>query len=69
MASRSAGPQLGPSELTFRGSVPLTIAAKVAQLKVDERGFWVNEEPVSDGEIRGLSPGVQYLTGDEIRLS
>lgn len=64
-----SGSSARTNELTFRGSVPLTIAAKVAQLKVDERGFWVNEEPVSDGEIRGLSPGVQYLTGDEIRLS
>ena len=57
------------NELTFHGSVPLTIAAKVAQLKVDERGFWINEEPVSEGEIRGLSPGVEYLSEDEIRLS
>jgi hypothetical protein len=56
------------NELTFRGSVPLVIAAKVAQLKVDERGFWVEEEPVTKGEIRGLS-SVEYLTGDEIRLS
>lgn len=63
-----SGSSARTNELTFRGSVPLTIAAKVAQLKVDERGFWVNEEPVSDGEIRALSPGVQYLTGDEIRL-
>jgi hypothetical protein len=37
-------------------------------LKVDERGFWVQEGPVSGGEIRGLPPGVQYLAGDEIRL-
>jgi len=57
------------SELTFHGSVPLTIAAKAAQLKLDERGFWVSEEPVSGGEIRGVSSGEQYLTGDEIRLS
>lgn len=57
------------SELTFRGSVPLTVAAKAAQLKVDDRGFWVNEEPVSGGEIRAVSPGVEYLTGEEIRLS
>jgi hypothetical protein len=57
------------NELTFYGSAPLVIGAKIAQLKVDERGFWVNERPVSDGEIRGLSPGAEYLTGDEIRLS
>ncbi len=44
-------------------------AAKAAQLKLDERGFWVKEEPVSGGEIRGVSSGEQYLTGDEIRLS
>jgi hypothetical protein len=55
------------SKLTFHGS-RLTIAAKAAQLKLDERGFWVREEPVSGGEIRGVSPGEQYLTGDEIRL-
>lgn len=64
-----SGSSTQTNALTFRGSVPLTIAAKVAQLRVDERGFWVNEEPVSDGEIRALSPGVEYLTGDEIRLS
>lgn len=63
-----SGSSARTSELTFHGSVALTIAAKVAQLKVDERGFWVQEEPVSGGEIRGLSPGVQYLAGDEIRL-
>jgi hypothetical protein len=63
-----SGSSARTSELTFHGSVALTIAAKVAQLKVDERGFWVQEEPVSSGEIRGLSPGVQYLAGDEIRL-
>jgi hypothetical protein len=56
-------------ELTFRGSAPLVIGAKIAQLKVDERGFWVSERPVSEGEIRELSPGAEYLTGDEIRLS
>jgi hypothetical protein len=64
-----SGSSTQANAITFRGSVPLTIAAKVAQLKVDERGFWINEEPVSDGEIRALSPGVEYLTGDEIRLS
>lgn len=63
-----SGSSTQTSELTFRGSVPLVIAAKVARLKVDERGFWVDEEPVSKGEIRGLS-SVEYLTGDEIRLS
>ena len=57
------------NELTFHGSAPLVIGAKIAQLKVDERGFWVNERPVADGEIRGLSPGAEYLTGDEIRFS
>jgi hypothetical protein len=56
------------SELTFRGSAPLTIAAKAAQLKVDERGFWVSERPVASGEIRGLGRA-HYLTGDEIRLT
>jgi hypothetical protein len=64
-----SGSSTRTGDLTFRGSVPLVIGAKVAQLKVDERGFWVNEQPVSDGEIRGLSPGAEYLTGDEIRLS
>ena len=57
------------SELTFHGSAPLVIAAKAAQLKLDRRGFWVSEEPVSAGEIRSLSPGAEYLSGDEIRLS
>lgn len=64
-----SGSSTHTNALTFRGPVPLVIAAKVAQLKVDERGFWVNEEPLSDGEIRALSPGVEYLTGDEIWLS
>jgi hypothetical protein len=64
-----SGSSVRTNVLTFRGSVPLTIAAKVAQLKADERGFWVNEEPVSAGEIRGVSSGAEYLTGDEIRLS
>ena len=64
-----SGSSTQTNELTFRGSVPLVIGAKIAQLRVDERGFWVNEEPVSDGEIRALSPGVEYLIEDEIRLS
>jgi hypothetical protein len=64
-----SGSSTRTNEFTFHGSAPLVIAAKIAQLKVDERGFWINEEPVSDGEIRGLSAGVEYLTGDEIRLS
>jgi hypothetical protein len=64
-----SGSSTRTNELTFHGSAPLAIGAKIGQLKVDERGFWVNEQPVSDGEIRGLSPGLEYLTGDEIRLS
>ncbi len=64
-----SGSSTRTSELTFHGSAPLVIGAKIAQLKVDERGFWVNERPVPQGEIRELSPGVEYITGDEIRLS
>ncbi len=64
-----SGSSTRTSELAFHGSAPLVIGAKIAQLKVDERGFWVNERPVSDGEIRGLSEGPEYLIEDELRFS
>jgi hypothetical protein len=55
--------------LTFHGEVPVTVAAKAAQLKFDEQGFWVSERPVSHGEIRALNPaGASYLSGPELVL-
>jgi uncharacterized protein Veg len=55
--------------ITFHGGQALTVAAKVAQLKVDERGFWVSEKPLSDGEIRDLgADSPDYLGGDELYL-
>ena len=60
------------STLTFHGQTALTVAAKAAQLKYDENGFWVNERPAKGGEIRGI-PGfntgsASYLGGQEMSL-
>lgn len=56
--------------LTFQGPTRLTIAAKVAQLKVDNRGFWIAEQPLSDGEIRDLAGArPEYLKDAELRLA
>ncbi len=54
--------------LTFTGQTALTVAAKAAQLKFDERGFWVNERPVVNGEIRGIGDEVTYLREPVLRL-
>jgi hypothetical protein len=59
--------------LTFHGSTPLTVAAKAAQLKFDENGFWINERLASNVEIRGIpgedeDSGVSYLAGRELLL-
>jgi hypothetical protein len=64
--SVSAGGQRS-ERLTFTGKVALTVAAKAAQLKVDGHGFWVNERPVTGGEIRGLGE-VTYLREPVLRL-
>jgi hypothetical protein len=66
--SVAAGGQRG-YRLTFRGTTALTVAAKAAQLKFDEDGFWVNQRLASRGEIRGI-PGVSYLylSDQELRL-
>ena len=56
--------------VTFHGSQSLTVAAKAAQLKVDERGFWVSEQPFNTGEVRDLGGNrPDYLSGDELYLS
>jgi hypothetical protein len=57
------------STLTFHGQTALTVAAKAAQLKFDEDGFWVNERLVTGGEIRGLGAGsASYLDDPELVL-
>lgn len=56
------------SEVVFRGADPLVIAAKVAQLKAEPQGFWVNERLLTDGEIRDLSDGPSFLQADELVL-
>jgi hypothetical protein len=60
------------SKMTFRGQTALTVAAKAAQLKFDENGFWVSERPVTGAEIREI-PGLggdsaSYLDGPELSL-
>jgi hypothetical protein len=58
--------------LVFRGQTALTVAAKAAQLKFDESGFWVNERLVTRAEVRGIpgadGTGVSYLRASELRL-
>ena len=56
--------------LTFRGQTAVTVGAKVAQLKFDEDGFWVNERLTVKGEIRSLAGagGASYLDGPVLRL-
>jgi hypothetical protein len=53
--------------LTFRGEIGLTVAAKAAQLKFDENGFWVNERVVTGAEIRGIG-SASYLRVPELSL-
>jgi hypothetical protein len=59
------------AHLTFRGDTALTVAAKAAQLRYDEHGFWVNERPVTGAEIRDLSGAGRpiYLDDPELLLS
>jgi hypothetical protein len=63
--------------VTFHGSQALTVAVKAAQLKVDERGFWVSERPVTGrgievrdaDELRDTAvSGADYLAGEELHL-
>lgn len=57
--------------LTFEGTTALTIAAKAAQLSVDDNGLWVSERPLAKGEIRDLSGALgstRYLSGPELAL-
>jgi hypothetical protein len=58
--------------MTFRGRTPLTVAAKAAQLKFDEHGFWVNERLATGPsvvEIRGLgAEPARYLDDPELVL-
>lgn len=57
------------SKLTFHGQTALTVAAKAAQLKFDEDGFWVNERLFTGGEIRRLgASSVSYLDDPELVL-
>lgn len=55
-------------QLTFRGENALTVAAKAAQLKFDEDGFWVNVRLTSGVEIREIREGPTYLRAPELRL-
>lgn len=56
------------ASMTFRGkTAALTVAAKVAQLKFDANGFWVNQRLVTKGEIRGLG-SASYLRDSELVL-
>jgi len=57
--------------ITFHGTQNLAVAAKVAQLKVDERGFWVSERLLTGNSlgIRETAPAKpDYLVGDELYL-
>jgi hypothetical protein len=65
--SVAAGGERG-HHLTFRGKIALTVAAKAAQLKFDEDGFWVNERLAADAEIRGIPEGASYLYAPELHL-
>jgi hypothetical protein len=59
------------NKVAFHGAQSLTVAAKVAQLKADERGFWVNERPLSGNSFQILekSPAKpDYLHGDALYL-
>lgn len=61
----------GGTLLTFSGARPLTVAAKVARLRLDGQGFWVSERPVTTGEVRsfGSRPGgADYLGEPELAL-
>ena len=71
-----AGVQMGSSTsdrstLTFSGSAPLVVAAKAAQLRCDPRsGFWVDQNLLERGEIRGLGRpgGATYLSEQATEL-
>jgi hypothetical protein len=56
--------------ITFHGTQSLTVAAKVAQLKVDERGFWVSERLVRGNttQIQSVPGEPDYLAGPELYL-
>jgi hypothetical protein len=59
------------NKITFHGTQSLTVAAKVAQLKVDEQGFWVNERLLTGNPLQILekSPSKpDYLDGDALYL-
>lgn len=55
--------------LTFRGTSPLAIGAKVITIKVDENGFAISNRRI-DGrtEIRGGLGGYTYLREPELRF-
>lgn len=57
--------------VTFQGTQPLAIAAKAAQLSLDDNGLWVGTRPMTEGEIRDLSgtPAVVLLAGSELSLA
>ncbi len=55
--------------VTFQGATALAVAAKAAQLSVDDNGLWVAERPMGDGEIRDLSRGAPtFLSGTELAV-
>lgn len=57
------------SQVTFRSHTPLTVAAKAAQLKFSDDGFWVNERPTSGREIRSMAnDSVVYLSIPQLSL-
>jgi hypothetical protein len=60
---RVSASQAVSTAVVVAGTVPITVAAKAAQLKIDaERGFWVKQTPVRGREIRELSESVSYLS-------
>jgi hypothetical protein len=49
------------SRLVFSGSQPLVVAAKAAQLRIEDHGIWVNERLARHGEIRTLGNPYEFL--------
>ncbi|GIE27620.1 hypothetical protein Ait01nite_006650 [Actinoplanes italicus] len=64
-----SGDRKRTSELVFTGARPLTVAAKAAQLSIDDHGIWVNERYGGFGEIRGLGDGRVFFEHDVLHLA
>jgi hypothetical protein len=56
------------SRLLFAGPAPLTVAAKAAQLRIDDHGIWVNERFAKLGEVRSLGDARTFLHDDALHL-